>query len=385
MLSFVESRENQSSSAAGEDRGNLHTPESEPGMVRNTSTTLKESSKAPSCKCSCQSYFTVEIQSLRRDLEELKQHFKSPASNRSTETKEALSTQVERLRKENSELITTIQVLSSQLLSNSQSIHENLVSVSSDQFCPKKRSLGKNTRVNSAQPSPTIYEVIDDPGDEVCDENETNKKKKKKKKKKNQPLKKTSLTRNETLGSSKSLQPPDENSQPSIEPTGDIFIIGDSMIKDIQGYQMKAKVGSRVFIRIYTFSGAKVTDLEDHIKPSLREKPKIMIIHAGTNDVRAESPKRVAESLVDIAQMAERELDEDSTFAILGLIRRSDYPELNKKIMEVNKELSLFCRRRGWTFISNENIKDEHLNRSGLHLNRSGTSKLVSNYLTYLR
>ena len=71
------------------------------------------------------------------------------------------------------------------------------------------------------------------------------------------------------------------------------------MIKDIRGHRMKSKVGSKVFVR--SFPGAKVADFADYIKPSLRQKPKIIIVHAGTNDILHNAPKYVAESLVDIA------------------------------------------------------------------------------------
>ena len=146
---------------------------------------------------------------------------------------------------------------------------------------------------------------------------------------------------------------------------------------------MKSRVGSKIFVR--SFPGAKVADFADYTKPSLRQNPKKIIVHAGTNDILHKTPRHVAESLVDITQMIETELNDASCVAISGLIFRDDHPDVNEKISAVNKNISKFCNDRGWGFISNENIDPKKsLDNSGLHLNRSGTGQLVSNFLSYL-
>ena len=62
--------------------------------------------------------------------------------------------------------------------------------------------------------------------------------------------------------------------------------------------------------------------------------------------------------------------------AISSVILRSDDQSLNSKIDEVN--------RRNWVFIDNSNIKEDSLNRSGLHLNRKGVYRLASNFREYI-
>ena len=54
-------------------------------------------------------------------------------------------------------------------------------------------------------------------------------------------------------------------------------------------------------------------------------------------------------------------------------------------VKEVNKILRKFCRQNEWGFIDHNNITtDQHLNRSRLHLNRSGTSLLSQNFISYI-
>jgi hypothetical protein len=40
-----------------------------------------------------------------------------------------------------------------------------------------------------------------------------------------------------------------------------------------------------------SFSGATIEDLEYHVKPLLKYKPDNITIHAGTNNLRKDSPK----------------------------------------------------------------------------------------------
>ena len=52
---------------------------------------------------------------------------------------------------------------------------------------------------------------------------------------------------------------------------------------------------------------------------------------------------------------------------------------------EVNSTLRDFCRQNKWKIITHSNIvADHHLNRSGLHLNRIGTSRLARNFLDFI-
>lgn len=49
-----------------------------------------------------------------------------------------------------------------------------------------------------------------------------------------------------------------------------------------------------------SFPGATTTDMEHYLQPSLATKPKAIILHVGTNDLKdSSSARNVAEKIVD--------------------------------------------------------------------------------------
>ena len=70
----------------------------------------------------------------------------------------------------------------------------------------------------------------------------------------------------------------------------------------------------------------------------------------------------------------------ETEIALSSVIHRTDDKSLNNKIVQVNNWLENFCRDNSLSFIDNNNIKDECLNKGGLHLNRRGISNLSSNF-----
>ena len=85
-------------------------------------------------------------------------------------------------------------------------------------------------------------------------------------------------------------------------------------------------------------------------------------------------------SLVDSVQADHPSID----VAVSSIIFRSDDQSLNSKIDKVNRRFSSFCQSKSWVFIDNSNIKEDSLNRSGLHLNRKGVNRLASNFREYI-
>jgi hypothetical protein len=70
--------------------------------------------------------------------------------------------------------------------------------------------------------------------------------------------------------------------------------------------------------------------------------------------------------------------------AISSVMRRSDNPALNSKILEVNNILKTYCEQNHFDFINNDNIREQFLNTGGLHLNPRGIQTLASNFRNYL-
>ena len=63
-----------------------------------------------------------------------------------------------------------------------------------------------------------------------------------------------------------------------------IFIVGDSMIKNITG----TGISRDHTVKIRLHSGATNIDMCDYIKPELRHQPDVVILHCGTNDISNE-------------------------------------------------------------------------------------------------
>ena len=73
-------------------------------------------------------------------------------------------------------------------------------------------------------------------------------------------------------------------------------IAGDSIIQNIRGWSLSK--ANKVVVK--SFPGATTEDMEDFIKPILRKEPDNIIIHVGTNDVKAQEPRLTAEGIVKL-------------------------------------------------------------------------------------
>ena len=62
-------------------------------------------------------------------------------------------------------------------------------------------------------------------------------------------------------------------------------ILGESMTKLLNGWEMAKRMQSNCKIYVKTFSRAMVSCKEDYMKPSLRNPPNNFILHVGTNDL----------------------------------------------------------------------------------------------------
>ena len=157
-----------------------------------------------------------------------------------------------------------------------------------------------------------------------------------------------------------------------------ITIVGDSIIKDVKGFKMKKSIarGDKLYVKSY--SGATTNCMTDHIKPSLKYNPDLVIIHCGSNDLRSQkSPNTIANEIIDLTLKSKTVTND---VVISGLVARND--ELNLKGKQLNECLISKCEEKNIFYIDNTNIvASKHLNGSGLHLNHLGTSQLAKNFL----
>ena len=87
-----------------------------------------------------------------------------------------------------------------------------------------------------------------------------------------------------------------------------VFIVGDSIIKHLNGYVIGGKAGNcNVYVR--PSHGAKVRCMVDHVKPIIQDKPDHIIFHVGTNDIPSDKDAGdIAKSIVDLASLQNLQL-----------------------------------------------------------------------------
>jgi len=169
-----------------------------------------------------------------------------------------------------------------------------------------------------------------------------------------------------------------DNTQPKSNSTNQrkcVSILGDSLLKQVNGYQLSNQCNVKVHVK--SFSGATTNDMMDYVKPTMKRKQDMVILHCGTNDLKiTENNDMVAKNIIELGV----NLSDETMVCISGLVMRNDDTRLSKRISEINLKLKEMCSERNIGFIDNENIDPNvHLNRSRLHLNRKGTALLCQN------
>ena len=83
-----------------------------------------------------------------------------------------------------------------------------------------------------------------------------------------------------------------------------VFIVGDSMIKKVNGDLLTSSLKHQYLVKTRPFSTSKTIDMYDYIKPTQRDfKLEIFVLHVGTNDVPLnKSPEEVSKDMVTLAE-----------------------------------------------------------------------------------
>lgn len=161
-----------------------------------------------------------------------------------------------------------------------------------------------------------------------------------------------------------------------------IYIIGDSIIKELKGYELAKFIKHRKKVKIRSHPSGEISCLNDHIQPILRSNDaEHVVLHIGTNDLKYEkTPVQICHEIIDLATKVR---DKNIKVSISGIVQRND--GLNEKVLLVNDILKKICESVDIKFINNANIRpDVHLNQSNLHLNRKGNNILISNIRSFL-
>ena len=120
--------------------------------------------------------------------------------------------------------------------------------------------------------------------------------------------------------------------------------------------------------------------MKDFLKPYLKRLPTNIILHVGKNNSINDSSTVILNKLLSLKNFIHTELPE-STVILSNIIDRSDNSVARLRISDFNKHLNSLKIDT----IYNCNRSSEHLNCSGLHLNRHGKCKLAMNLIKKLR
>ena len=101
------------------------------------------------------------------------------------------------------------------------------------------------------------------------------------------------------------------------------FIIGDSMVKKIDGYLLTSSINHRYIVKVRPFLSAKTIDMVDYIKPTQRDfNPDVYLLHVGTNDLSSnKSPEQIS---LDILNLANSLKLDSNTIIVSSIVPRND-------------------------------------------------------------
>ena len=111
----------------------------------------------------------------------------------------------------------------------------------------------------------------------------------------------------------------------------------------------------------------------------LRNKPGDIVMHVGTNGItNGVNLLNIVEKIVNqVSDILPR-----ATVAFLSIIVRTDKKHVEKPLTDTNTRLKKsYCRQKEVSFIENSNIKESHLGKKKLHLNKTGKSFFAKNLI----
>ena len=153
-----------------------------------------------------------------------------------------------------------------------------------------------------------------------------------------------------------------------------VLVIGDSMVKNIDGKELKRAAKKATVC--HSYSGARVGQIKEKIE--FEE----IILHVGTNDLIHEQPENVANEMEALINVVKGKTEK---IAVSSVIKRYDNKVRASNISKYNYLIHELCMKYKITFINNDCIDLQLLNRSNLHLNKNGDRALGSAFCTYLK
>ena len=158
------------------------------------------------------------------------------------------------------------------------------------------------------------------------------------------------------------------------------MILGDSIVKRIQGRKLGRKIKQNVIVK--SFPGAKLDCMSHYAISTVKSNPDRIIIHCGTNNLKIdESPEAIAEKTIELAKSVKSTTNE---VVISSIIPCRD--KLTDKGSKVNGIVEHFCKEdETIKFMRQESLDSKkHIGKDGILLNNFGITQIVKNFIEFL-
>ena len=131
-------------------------------------------------------------------------------------------------------------------------------------------------------------------------------------------------------------------------------------------------------VKVRNFPGRNVADMRHNLIPLIREKPRHLIIHAGTNDTKKMTSREILDQLLIFKKFVSKQVPD---FIISTPTVRSDDGKAGLTVTQLTSHL----RQLKTDNVDNINITSQHIGIKGLHLDFSGTTQLVKNFSNIIK
>ena len=136
------------------------------------------------------------------------------------------------------------------------------------------------------------------------------------------------------------------------------------------------KLQKRGNVKVFYFSGARITDMNHHLMSIIAKLPDYLILHVGINSATTNTSRKIIEDLLMLKCNILKQLPNCRVIVSKPTIQ-IDHGKANLTLRNVNKHhesLNLQCTKNG-------NISAQHLGWKRLHLNSKGKGRLALNFL----
>ena len=119
--------------------------------------------------------------------------------------------------------------------------------------------------------------------------------------------------------------------------------------------------------------GATSEDIIQKIKPVIKKKPDLIIIHIGTNDVT-----KNVDTIINLQTIINRVKKKSATTEIVisSILQRHDRPSIENKVTTLNQDIKTLCDENLIRYLCN--VNESCLAKGKLHPNKKGNSYLAN-------